>query len=217
MPKSAEDLLGFPALRPSLEDVRGVFDCGDRVLRDDILNPHREPQVTAADKARARDASVLMLFVDGPRPSLLVTERAAAIPFAGHQVFPGGLAEQTDADAKATMYREVEEEIGLSRRGFDLLGRLADYYTHSGYRIAPYVGLTPRPPELCLAAAEVAGVSYLPLHVLFDPAHYELRTRSHWPYRANFQWLYGGVRVTGPTISLIIALYGALARLSKAA
>ncbi len=40
-----------------------------------------------------------------------------------------------------TALRETEEEIGLARRHIEVLGTLPDYFTGTGYRVTPVVGL----------------------------------------------------------------------------
>ena len=44
----------------------------------------------------------------------------------------------------AAALREAEEECGLRPAQVDLLGRLPDYVTGTGFRITPVVGLLPQ-------------------------------------------------------------------------
>jgi 8-oxo-dGTP pyrophosphatase MutT (NUDIX family) len=203
-------LAQLPPLQVSVTQIQDLFASSDSELSADLPNPHIEPQVSAADKAHARAAAVLMLLVDEPRPALLLTRRSPNLRFAGHQVFPGGISDATDATPLATMLREVREEIGLCSHQFDVFGRFGDYYTHSGFRIAAFVGRIAPPLELHPNPAEVDQVSTVPLDVLLNPANYQLRERSLEPRRANYFLEHGDIHLTGPTISLIISMYRAL-------
>ena len=202
----------LPDVCASVAAVRQLFRDSVALFETDLPNPHHEPQVDVATRATARAASVLMLVVDEPRPVLMLTRRASNIRFGGHQVFPGGLRDPTDRSPLDTALRETEEEVGLARGRVEVLGRMPDYFTHSGYCVAPFVAVTSPPVSLTLSAAEVAGVSYLPLDVLFDSGQYLLQVRSRQPYRANYYVEHGDTRITGPTISLIMSLHAALAQ-----
>ncbi|MEM7406933.1 MAG: CoA pyrophosphatase [Pseudomonadota bacterium] len=206
------DLTMLPRADASLAAVEHLFNSRDEVLSVPPPNPHHEPQVEPAARRMARSAAVLMLLCGEREPTLLLTERSAALRYAGHQVFPGGLADKGDVNARATMWREVREETGLQPRDVRLLGRLADYYTHSGYRIAAFIGAASQPPALQLAAGEVASAHFVALSTFCDGASYRLRARSENPYRANYYVPVADVVVTGPTLSLLIALYRGLLR-----
>ncbi len=70
--------------------------------------------------------------------------------------FPGGRIDATDPSPEAAALREAAEEIGLDPADVELLGRLPDYVTGTGYRITPVVGLLP-PGSRCGAAALGVG------------------------------------------------------------
>lgn len=81
----------------------------------------------------------------------------------------------------------------------ELLGRLPDYVTGTGYRITPVVGLLPTEVTAALrpSASEVAAVFGLPLTVLLDPAapqrqRAEMRGRARefwvWPHPEHYIW-----------------------------
>ena len=100
---------------------------------DGALDLNRGPLVSAA---------VLVPIVHGDRPGVLLTKRSAQLKsHAGQVAFPGGRVEQTDASIEAAALREAEEEIGLHPGQVELVGRLPDYLTGSGFRIAPVLAL----------------------------------------------------------------------------
>ncbi len=90
----------------------------------------------------------------------------------GQISFPGGRSEPGDADAVATALRETEEEVGLQRRHIEIVGRLPDYRTITGYQVTPVVGLVSPGFELKLDSFEVAEAFEVPLQFLMTPAHH---------------------------------------------
>jgi 8-oxo-dGTP pyrophosphatase MutT (NUDIX family) len=67
--------------------------------------------------------------------------RASGLRTHGGQVaLPGGKADASDESPLATALREAQEEIGLEPRHVDVLGRLEDLQTITGFSIAPFVG-----------------------------------------------------------------------------
>lgn len=124
-----------------------------------------------------RPASVLVpLVVRESGVNVLLTERTAHLTdHAGQISFPGGRVEDDDADAVATALRESEEEIGLPADVVDVLGRLPEYRTVTGYRVTPVVALIERPFMLRLDAFEVSEAFEVPLAFLMDPSNHERR------------------------------------------
>src|SRR5262245_23913673 len=76
-----------------------------------------------------RRAAVAMVLANGPEgPSVLFIERAQhpGDPWSGHMAFPGGRVDPGDARPRDAAERETLEEVGLSLRGAELIGRLDD-------------------------------------------------------------------------------------------
>ena len=117
-----------------------------------------------------KPAAVLVPIVLHPAPGLLLTLRAARLnAHAGQVSFPGGRIEPGETPEQAAV-REAAEEVGLDPRLPELLGRLPDHLTGTGYRITPVVALLTPPLNLTPDAAEVAECFELPLGVVLDPA-----------------------------------------------
>lgn len=156
---------------------------------DDALDLNRGPLVPAA---------VLVPIVHGDRPGVLLTKRSAHLKsHAGQVAFPGGRVEQTDVLIEAAALREAEEEIGLHPGQVELVGRLPDYLTGSGFRIAPVLALLPDNLALTPSEAEVEAIFTLPLSVLLDPAAPERRRAQFrgrmrefwvWPHPDHYIW-----------------------------
>lgn len=80
----------------------------------------------------AAEASVALLLVDNPGAGLeaLFIKRAEhpLDPWSGHIALPGGRRDPEDADALATVLREVREETGIALSSAQLLGELDDLH-----------------------------------------------------------------------------------------
>ena len=167
-----------------------------------------------------KPAAVLVPFVLGPAPGVLLTKRTAHLSaHAGQVSFPGGRIDPEDASAEAAALREAEEEIGLDPAQVEVLGRLPSYVTGTGFRITPVLGLLPPGvplPELGLrpSQAEVEVVFELALSVLLDPAapqrrraHFRGRWREFWVWPHPEHYIWGAT--AGILVNLAARLRGA--------
>lgn len=128
-------------------------------------------------RAEPRPAAVLVPIVAHPGgATILLTERSAHLRgHAGQVAFPGGGCDPDDRDAVATALREAREEVGLHSDRIEVLARLPDYLTGSGYRVTPVVGIVEPGFELEVDSFEVAEVFEVPIAYLMDPRHHEQR------------------------------------------
>jgi len=207
--------LKHPSLPPSLQQLRSVFARGSGAGTPAVAqmrNPHHEPDVDAEAAARATPAAVLIAIVDRPDPTILLTKRHEGISFPGHIVFPGGRCDEADRDPVETALREAREEVGLEPTEVEVLGRLGDYASHSGFRIAPVVAIARPPLALVPHPAEVEAIFELPLALALDSASYRLRRGTKFKERAFFFLEHEGHVVAGSTVSLLIGLYELLVR-----
>ena len=135
-----------PSLIPSVTLLRDHFSSSVAKEMRPLRNPHHEPKVSEQVKEGARPAAVLIPIISRQGElTLLVTHRHRNIRFAGHICFPGGGCEDGDESMEHAALREAEEEINLTSDRVEVMGRLGDYYTQTGYRISPFVGLVTPP------------------------------------------------------------------------
>ena len=119
-------------------------------------------------------ASVLLPIIMREQPTVLLTERTIHLStHSGQIAFPGGKADEEDADAAATALREAQEEVGLSPEFVQVLGLMPHYVTGSSFIITPVVALVRPGFTLTPNAFEVADVFEVPLEFLMNPAHHQ--------------------------------------------
>ncbi len=143
-----------------------------------------------------------------PGRGVWLTRRDARLPtHAGQVSFPGGKVEAGDGSVADAALREAAEEIGLARRDAEVLGRMDDFVTGSGFHIAPVVALLRPGMRYVAAPAEVAEVFCLPFAVLMDVAAPQ-RRRAVWAggERGFWVWFYGDHVIWGATAKILVDL-----------
>jgi 8-oxo-dGTP pyrophosphatase MutT (NUDIX family) len=158
-------------------------------------------------------AAVLVPFVLGRVPGVLLTKRTAHLNnHAGQVSFPGGRIDPEDSSPEAAALREAQEEIGLDPASVELVGRLPDYITGTGYRITPVLGLLTSGMGLdglglSLSPHEVDSVFELTLPVLLDP-NAPQRKAMHWRGRMReyWEWPHPEHHIWGATAAILVGL-----------
>lgn len=146
-------------------------------------------------------------------PTVLLTRRTAHLrDHAGQVSFPGGRCESDDADATATALREAQEEVGLHPDYVEVIGRLPEFRTITGFSVTPVVGLIRPGFALSPDSFEVESVFEPPLDFLLDAANhvrhdveYQGRQHSYWSMPWNDYLIWGAT--AGMLLSLRQALH----------
>jgi 8-oxo-dGTP pyrophosphatase MutT (NUDIX family) len=187
------------ALRVRLREIVAKSPDGSPVHGDDVDGDTNKPLVPAA---------VLVPVIVSDTPSILLTKRTSHLSaHAGQVSFPGGRIDLEDSGPEAAALREAWEEIGLEATSVQVLGRMADQITGTGYKITPILGLLPPGLTFQLSAHEVEAVFELPISVLLDPNAPKLQ-RQHvrgvwreywvWPHPKHYIW--------GATAAILVRL-----------
>ena len=181
---SKADIVSRLASSPPVEEL---------LTADDLERQHE------IGKRELKPAAVLLLVVNHPvDPTVVFTQRTAHLAdHAGQISFPGGRCDEGDRTAENTALREAEEEVGISGDRVEILGRLPDYRTSTGYCVTPVVGWAEPPLTFRPDPHEVADVFEVPLAFLLDSgnhryesAFFKGRMRKYWamPYGEHFIW-----------------------------
>jgi 8-oxo-dGTP pyrophosphatase MutT (NUDIX family) len=157
-------------------------------------------------------AAVLVPIVTHEEPTLLLTRRTAHLKkHAGQVSFPGGRIDPEDAGPEAAALREAHEEIALDPACVDIVGRMDDYVTGTGYRITPVLGLIPPGLTFRPSPDEVEAVFEFPFSVLLDPdapRRQKQHVRGHW--REYWVWPHPDHFIWGATAAIMHHLAGKL-------
>jgi 8-oxo-dGTP pyrophosphatase MutT (NUDIX family) len=169
---------------------------------------------TARQSATATAAAVLVPIVDHPSGlTVIFTQRTSHLKAHSGQVsFPGGRAEPEDPTPEFTALREAQEEIGLDAERVEVLARLPDYHTRSGFRVTPVVGLVTPPVELKPDPREVEELFEVPLSFLLDPKNHQRETRKLQGRSVGYYVMrYENRVIWGATAGMLVNLYRHLA------
>ena len=154
----------------------------DQSLRELISQNLSQHAVSELDRAELKHAAVAFTLVDCSEPAdmgnipylaehceqaaFILTTRAAKLSsHAGQRAYPGGGMDQGETVEQAAL-RELEEEVGLSLDASQVLGRLDDYETRSGFVITPVVVWGGKDVHLIPNPDEVAQIHRIPLSEL---------------------------------------------------
>jgi 8-oxo-dGTP pyrophosphatase MutT (NUDIX family) len=178
------DIVSRLATSPPIEEL---------LTADDLERQHE------IAKGGSKPAAVLLLVVNHPGdPTVVFTQRTAHLAdHAGQISFPGGRVEEGDSTPEHTALREAEEEVGIPGHRVEILGRLPEYHTGTGYRVTPIVGWAEPPLTYRPDPHEVADIFEVPLAFLLDAGNHRYesafhkgRMRKYWavPYGERFIW-----------------------------
>jgi len=143
----------------------------DESLRERIGNhlAEFEPESHDGEGLRAAAVALALIADETGTPCFVLTRRAAGLRAHGGQwALPGGRLDPGETPEVAAL-RELEEEVGLDLAGSDILGRLDDYPTRSGFVITPVVVWASLESDLVANPDEVAAVFRVPLSELDRP------------------------------------------------
>lgn len=164
---------------------------------------------TGRETAALTAAAVLVPIVRRePELTVIFTQRTTHLKAHSGQVsFPGGRAEPHDPTPEFTALREAQEEIGLPMERVEVLARMPDYLTRTGFRVTPVVGLLEPPFELIPDPREVQEVFEVPLAFLLDARNHQRRARELQGRTVGYYVMeFGGRTIWGATAAMLVNL-----------
>ena len=196
---TAED---FRLRAETQKEPSGKPDYGDHSLNPDL----RDVIVNQG----LREAAVLIPVVDRrDGASVILTKRTEKLrSHSGQIAFPGGRLDATDPTPEYAALRETEEEIGLSPSFVEVVGRMPDYVSGSGFRIAPILSVVRPDFRLRINPDEVDDAFEVPLSFLMDPANHNRGSRI-WEEKERYYYTmpFGERHIWGVTAGIIRTLY----------
>jgi mutator protein MutT len=161
--------------------TRSELAVGD-LLRESILQKLCRFEIQSLPIDEKRQAAVAVTIVDcrvnanignipfnpadAHQAALILTIRSAKLKdHGGQRAFPGGRIDPGETPEQAAL-RELEEEVGLRLDSSQILGRLDDYATRSGFVITPVVIWGGSVTDLRANPAEVESIHRIPLSEL---------------------------------------------------
>jgi 8-oxo-dGTP pyrophosphatase MutT (NUDIX family) len=206
--KTAEaPLFSAGDFRRRVEDMRILDPEEFARYGDHRLNPEMMDELKAA---KLRDAAVLVPVIDtGAEARVILTRRTATLRrHSGQIAFPGGAVDPTDASMEDAAMREAEEEIGLDPGFVEPIGRLPEYLTTTGYRIAPILSIVRPGFTTRINPDEVDAVFEVPLSFLMSEANHRRESRM-WEGRERHYYTmpYGEWFIWGVTAGILRTLY----------
>src|SRR5688500_15094482 len=183
------------------------------------INPHLQSPFSEIvglknnRSALSRTAAVLIIVhLENNIPHILLTRRSSTLKYhTGEISFPGGqYSRGEDRNLLDTALRETREEVGLSFKPGDILGRLQTVYTlTSNFTIVPFITIQEKISEPRILASEVDCIVDVPLHktvTTFEPdvEHY------HISQTGVYKFTYRRFVIWGATARIFKQLYDSL-------
>ena len=135
----------------------------DVSLRESIEQNLRMFERRESEVVQTPAAVAIVILLDGGVPTVPIFQRPLNMRrHAGQMALPGGRLHEGE-DAEACALRELAEEVGVIIAKDDVLGRLDDFDTRSGFTITPVVVWSGAPPTTLHASQdEVARLFLIP-------------------------------------------------------
>jgi 8-oxo-dGTP pyrophosphatase MutT (NUDIX family) len=125
----------------------------------------------------AISAVLILLYPVQNTYNILFTVRSTKVHHhRGEISFPGGKVDKTvDKSLQETALRECQEEVGVDPKEIEIIGRLDDIATFTGFIIRPYIGIHHASSNLqyILSPDEVSEVILVPIDVFLRPKAFE--------------------------------------------
>lgn len=183
------------------EALRLAFGRSTGASSDFDLNPG----TVLAPGRVLRPAAVLVAVLDG---RLILTKRSSRLKHHPGQIaFPGGKVDAGDGSPEAAALRESQEEIGLPPGLVDILGRLPEHETVTGYLVTPVLAHLRGRFDPVAEAGEVDEVFTVPMAHVLDRANYRIeRRRWRGEWRRYYAVPYGPYYIWGATARILRGL-----------
>ena len=187
--------------------VRRLSAADGSVDGDHTLNPDMQELLA---QMKLRDAAVLIPVVDyGDHTRMILTKRTEKLRSHSGQIScPGGRTGAPEPAPAFPAMRGAGEEDWRAPDYVDVVGRMPDYVSGSGFRIAPILAVVRPGFSLKINEDEVDDAFEVPLGFLMDPANHNRESRI-WQNRERYFYTmpFGERYIWGITAGIIRNVY----------
>jgi len=143
-------------------DLKGLKD----IIRKDSIPGPPEP-------SPFKPTCVFMLLFNLEEPHILAIQKtdSEGYPWRNQVALPGGHLEEEDASPLEGAYRELEEEMKISRDQVELVGSLGHYQTINGRDIEAFIGVWDATGPIRHDPSEISRILKIPLGTLVHTHH----------------------------------------------
>ncbi len=152
-----------------------------------------------------KPACVFLLLFNRPGPYILAIQKSdtEGYPWRNQVALPGGHMESTDPSPLATAFRELEEELKISRDQIDFIGSLGHFQTLTRPRdIEAFVGLWSGRGPLRFDPTEIARILEIPLNALIK-THQVKNFHATMPDIRELEYPFKDVIIWGATARIL--------------
>ncbi|MGD8470590.1 MAG: CoA pyrophosphatase [Desulfobacterales bacterium] len=181
----------------------GGFETIDYSRLKEII-ANSKTKGSPADDSRV-PASVFLLLFKRSDPHILAIQKSdtKGYPWRNQVALPGGHVESSDAGPLAAAFRELEEELNISKDQVDFIGSLGYFQTLTKPRdIEAFIGLWNGQGSVRFDTKEIARVLEIPLKTLVD-IHQAKRYHDHQTDTREPEYPFGDVVIWGATAKII--------------
>ena len=150
-------------------------------------------------------ASVFLLLFNRSDPRILAIQKSdtEGYPWRNQVALPGGHLEQTDAGPVEAAFRELEEELKISRDQVEFIGSIGHFQTLTRPRdIEAFIGIWNGEGPIQYDATEISRILELSLKKIFK-IHQVNRYHERRPNRSEIEYPYDDVVIWGATAHII--------------
>jgi coenzyme A diphosphatase NUDT7 len=162
------------------------------------------PREPSADRG-AKPACVFLLLYDRPDPHILAIQKSdtRGYPWRNQVALPGGHLERSDAGPLAAAFRELEEELNISRDQVDFMGSIGHFQTLTRPRdIEAFIGHWNGRGPVRYDATEISRILQIPLRTLIQ-IHQVRKYHEGVSDVRELQYPLEGVLIWGATAQII--------------
>ena len=148
--------------------------------------------------------SVFLLVFDDQKPHILAIQKAdtEGYPWRNQVALPGGIVDPDDRTAQDACFRELKEELGISRDQVAPTGSIGHFQTIKDHDIEAFSGFWDRRGPIVSKTVEISRVLEIPVSDLMD-IHIARQFHGWIPDIFDLQYPVQDVTIWGVTARII--------------